>query len=77
MKYSAKIAMNRRGDLRRLFRNMPIKDVALVLYEQSELWVDQVFEAVMIIQDNESGPQDDDHLNWHGQNYSPPTDEMN
>ena len=68
-------AARRRTKLRELLRDMPIEDVALVIYDQTFEWLDALEKACVKIEDEE-GPQDDDHLNWHGQSYSPPTDEV-
>ncbi len=76
MKYSAKIAMNRRGALRRLFRDMPTEDVALVLWEQTDEWMETLEDEIIKIFD-ENGPQNDDHLNWHGQVIKMRNEEIN
>ncbi len=76
MKKIDEAAAIRRTQLRRLFKQMPVEDVALVLFDQTQVWFDQVFEAIMAMRDDEDGPQDDDHLRY-GEPFGGPTQEVN
>ncbi len=63
-------------ELASLFRDMPIEEVAHVLWVQTDEWKETLEDEIMKIFDKD-GPQNDDHLNWHGQVIKAPNEEIN